>query len=157
MEKLVRNRTLLEDWLGLTPNQLTIPAELAKEMAEVLPVQLEKVRLAPDLYRWYSNWEIINKEGNHAVGGMGLAGQADNEGKVFVGYWIDERYQKKGYMTEALGGLSRWVFEHPEVLFLSASTPLDNLASQKVLVKNGFIRQGEYDGHPFYVLPRPKV
>lgn len=154
---LVESRAKMERSLGLRESGLRYPESIKMDLAEVLPVQLQKVVLAPHLYPWYTNWEIIVRSENQSVGGMGLAGQPDAEGNVFIGYWIDARYQQRGYMTEALAGLLEWVFECPEALLASASTPSGNVPSQRVLIKNGFEKRGDYEGHPLFVKPRPRM
>ena len=58
-------------------------------------------------------------------------------------------------MTEAVRALANWAFADRSVNAITANTPEDNIASQRVLQKSGFERRGEYEGQPFWVLDRP--
>lgn len=63
--------------------------------------------------------------------------------KAEVGYLIGEKsYWGKGYATELVGLLSDYAFNRLGLRKLSADVVQDNIASQKVLQKNGFTRWG---------------
>lgn len=55
-----------------------------------------------------------------------------------VGYGLDVRYHGKGYATEALLALVEWGFSHGALKTIIADTPVENIPSQRVLVKNKF-------------------
>ncbi len=59
-----------------------------------------------------------------------------------LGYWVAEHVNGRGVATRALGHACRWAFEHCALHRLEAGTLVDNLASQRVLEKNGFQRIG---------------
>ncbi len=89
-------------------------------------------------FEWFTNWQIISLEKNIVIGGIGFAGLPDVEGKTMVGYGLDVRYHGKGFASEALQALCKWGFSHPMLLAIVADTPAQHMASQKVLIKNGF-------------------
>jgi len=89
-------------------------------------------------YFWYTNWEIILKDSSCSVGGIGLAGLPDDQGTTEIGYAIDQKYEGQGFATEALQGLSTWAFQDAGLQTLRAETPIENLASQRVLTKTTF-------------------
>lgn len=60
----------------------------------------------------------------------------------FLGYSIDESYQGKGYMKEAVNLLCDYAFEDMNLHRLEASTLLDNSKSQSVLRACGFKELG---------------
>ncbi|HYH13795.1 MAG TPA: GNAT family N-acetyltransferase, partial [Flavisolibacter sp.] len=62
----------------------------------------------------------------------------NTDGEVEIGYGIYPQFQKKGYMTEAVGVICQWAFEQNRVASVLAETNNTNTASQKVLMKNGF-------------------
>ena len=39
----------------------------------------------------------------------------------------------------------KWAFEHPEIVAVEAETDPDNAASQRVLMKCGFVANGEIE------------
>jgi len=75
---------------------------------------------------------------NLALGLAGFKGVPAGDGKVELGYSIDHIYQGRGYMTETVRALVNWAFAHPECREVKAFTQPGNIASRKVLVKNGF-------------------
>ena len=85
-----------------------------------------------------------------AVGMLGTKGGADDRGAVEIGYGFNASFESRGYATEAVGALVRSLLAHPDVRTVTAETAVDNLASQRVLEKNGFVRTGvgsnDHDG-----------
>jgi ribosomal-protein-alanine N-acetyltransferase len=59
-----------------------------------------------------------------------------------VGYWIDERRNGRGLATRALAEVVGVAFGELRLHRLEAGTLVDNVASQRVLEKNGFERIG---------------
>jgi ribosomal-protein-alanine N-acetyltransferase len=92
----------------------------------------------PDNYIWYTNWLIVSKEENVAVGGIGITGLPDEKGECETGYGMDLNHRGKGYATEALVCLAQWAFQNPGLKAIIAHTLIDGLNSQRVLQKAGF-------------------
>ena len=61
---------------------------------------------------------------------------------AIVGYWIDRERNGRGLATGALDEVVRFAFGELGLHRLEAGTLVDNLASQRVLEKNGFERIG---------------
>jgi len=59
-----------------------------------------------------------------------------------VGYWIDGNAQGRGLATRAVGEIVRFAFDELGLHRVEAGTLVDNIASQRVLEKNGFTRIG---------------
>jgi [ribosomal protein S5]-alanine N-acetyltransferase len=154
LETLVRGWADLEAALGINAAGIWIPDELREAMPQSFAICLEQCKTQPDDYLWHTVWPIIHNEENRVIGTIGLGGPP-KERRVIIGYWIDERYRNRGYGTEAVQALAQWAFENPTVSSVTASTPEENLASQRVLQKSGFNRRGEYEGSPLWVLDRP--
>jgi ribosomal-protein-alanine N-acetyltransferase len=89
-------------------------------------------------FEWYTTWEIIFKEENVAVGGIGFSGLPDQHGKSMTGYGLDMRYFRRGIATEALSAIIPWAFRNSDLKKIIADTPLLHTASQRVLLKNNF-------------------
>nr|WP_275040963.1 GNAT family N-acetyltransferase [Grimontia indica] len=60
-----------------------------------------------------------------------------------MGYVVSERLQRKGLASEMLQGLVSWCQQSGKVATLSGGAEENNLASVRVLEKNGFVRDGE--------------
>ncbi|RIV22529.1 N-acetyltransferase [Fibrisoma montanum] len=142
----LRSRTLLERILGLTPEPYDLEPEYYTEVVDALQnYWLPNTERYPSQYMWFTNWEIVPKDQNRSVGGIGLAGLPNDAGETMVGYSLLRKYRRQGYATEAMQGLLNWAFENPNLQTVIADTHIDNQASQGVLIKNGFIKIREID------------
>jgi [ribosomal protein S5]-alanine N-acetyltransferase len=114
----------------------------AADVEEAMEFWLNNTASHPEHFEWFTNWEIILRDENIAIGGIGFAGLPDEEAKSMIGYGLDIRFRGKGIATEALGALIFWGFQNPNLKTIIADTPLHHVASQKVLLKNNF-----YESH----------
>ena len=55
-----------------------------------------------------------------------------------TGYGLDIRYHGRGIATEALKAIATWGFLNENLKTIIADTPLLNIPSERVLLKNGF-------------------
>ena len=95
----------------------------------------------PDQWVWYAIWMIELKDGTH-VGDLCFKG-LNPDGSVEIGYGILDEYQGQGFATEAVDAAVAWAAQQPGVTRIEAETEPDNIPSQKVLAKCGFIPIGE--------------
>ena len=78
-----------------------------------------------------------------AVGGIGIVPQKDVERiGAEIGYWIGEKYWSKGIMTKAVKEMTEYAFFNFPLHKIYAPIFDFNIASQKVLQKAGFEREG---------------
>jgi [ribosomal protein S5]-alanine N-acetyltransferase len=61
---------------------------------------------------------------------------------VTIGYFLDKSCWGKGFATEAVKLLSKFLFEDVGVNRIQAEVMPINEASKKVLLKNGFLKEG---------------
>ena len=94
----------------------------------------------PEQWKWYAIWMIELKDGTH-IGELCFKG-IDSNGSVEIGYGISEAYEGNGYGTEAVLVVVHWAIEQKEVTRIEAETDPENIASQRVLKKCGFIADG---------------
>jgi len=81
----------------------------------------------------------VNRE---AAGGIGLHSLKDvyrYNGEI--GYWLSESYWGRGIMSDAIGVMVEYAFLHTHWLRLFATIYDHNLASMRILEKNGFHRE----------------
>lgn len=121
------------------------------EATEFWIVQTKKHRHA---YEWYTTWEIILKDEQVAVGGIGFSGLPDESGKSMAGYGLDMRYYGRGIATEALAAMIQWGFKHPALTCIVADTPIVHAASHRVLQKNNFVEQSRDEALIHWILNR---
>lgn len=78
---------------------------------------------------------------NQFIGIMGLHPKISDE-NAFIGYLMHPDFHGKGWMKESVSTLIQYGFEHKNLHKIYAETLHTNIASQKVLLANGF--QPEY-------------
>jgi [ribosomal protein S5]-alanine N-acetyltransferase len=142
---LKENRALMEKNMGLTVSNMQFDPQIQAEMNEAIDFWISRVGENEEDYSWFTNWEMVLKEKNMSIGGIGLTGLPDRKGEVTVGYGVDGNYHRQGYATEALQAMVQWIFKNAHVHRIVAETLKDNVASHKVLHKNGFVKAAEKD------------
>lgn len=125
--------------------------EMKKAYSEMLDVMLH----LNGCEEWGSDWKISLRTGA-TVGGIGFKGVPDAQGIVEIGYGIDEAYRQKGYATEALAGMVKWAMEQDGVKCITAQTEPNNKISQKVLLLNGFFRDGNGEEGPLFKIQKDR-
>lgn len=87
-----------------------------------------------------SAWLIV--EDGEVVGLCSLT-RAPTDATLHIGYGIAPSRQRAGAATRAIAALAAWARSDPRVARITADTGADNLASQRVLERNGFRCSGE--------------
>lgn len=86
---------------------------------------------------WY--WTAMSSNERHLVGFGGFKGAPDERGWLEIGYAVSEAHQGHGYATRAVGALTRWARTCDQVKGVRAQVRPANMASRKVLKRNGFV------------------
>jgi RimJ/RimL family protein N-acetyltransferase len=92
---------------------------------------------APTDARWRT-LQAIERASGLAIGGIGCHG-APSEGIVEIGYGFAPEVRGRGLATEALAALVHFLEAQPEVRVVRAATDADNVPSQRVLERCGFV------------------
>ena len=90
-------------------------------------------------------WVLTDHEGS-VVGFVKLF-EIQHRSKAEIGYWLTERLWGKGLMTEALQAVVAFAFGPLGLHRIYATTHLDNKASQRVLERTGFKKEGVLRKH----------
>lgn len=85
---------------------------------------------------------IFRKEDNQFVGSTGYHRINWNIPKVEIGYWLDSRHTKKGYMLEAVNSLVKFAFEKWDVKRVEIRCDPRNINSKAVAERAGFQLEG---------------
>lgn len=100
-------------------------------------------------------YAIVNREGGEAIGCVGLVPDGyehfpPQEGERELGYWIGLPFWNRGLTTEAVRAYVRYCGDVLKLRSLMITVNRNNVASQRVAVKCGFIhfRNFEADGIP---------
>ena len=138
--KYIRNDNSLEVELNLLESSRTISSELKEALEQTI---LPNVADPNKNYLYSTLWTVILKEENKMVGDLCFVGEPNENGEIEIGYGTYDEFKKKGYMTEAVGGILKWAEKQPTVKSIIAATEKENHASYSVLEKNNFIKSGE--------------
>jgi len=111
----------------------------AADVEEAIEFWIKNTQEHREHFEWFTNWEIILKEENVAVGGIGFAGLPSEAGTTMTGYGLDVRYHGRGIASEALQSIIPWAFKNENLKAIIADTQLLNFPSQRVLQKNCFL------------------
>jgi len=140
-----KGRAEMELSLGLTPNPLELEDFYISETSKALhDFWIPQTRKFPFDFCWYTNWEIIYKSSSCSVGGIGFSGLPNNDGITEIGYVVDQKFREKGIVSEAIKLLISWASQDKDLKKIKAETMQDNVASQKVLIKNDFVKVKEH-------------
>lgn len=83
---------------------------------------------------------------DEAVGGIGIHPQKDIHRKnAELGYWLAEPYWGHGIVSAAIQEMLEFAFLHFDINRVFARPFGSNLASQKVLEKNGFVLEAKME------------
>ena len=91
-----------------------------------------------DHWIWYTYWFIIRKSDNKIIGTLSFNGKPNTESEVKISYALGEKFEHKGYMTEALSGLCKWIKQNTKANNIIAETKLDNYRSHRLLKRCKF-------------------
>ena len=123
--------------------QFIIEKESDPEMKQAYTEMLAGCRINPDKRIWYAVWNMeLKANPGEIVGDFCFKGLGD-DGVVEIGYGLKEAYRHHGYMTEAVRNITEWALSQGNVKQVEAETDEKNTASQNVLSRAGFIRNGK--------------
>lgn len=86
------------------------------------------------------------------VGSVNLTPDDDDKTKGEIGYYLGSEFTGKGYMIKAVTTLSEFAFKNLGYKKIYGKVHKDNIGSQKVLIKSGFIDGGSVDGDLIFTL-----
>jgi ribosomal-protein-alanine N-acetyltransferase len=86
---------------------------------------------------------IFRRGDDRLLGGLSLYNvRGDTACSGTLGYWIGQPFARSGYMSEALAALLDFCFEELKLNRVEAACLPENEASQRLLRKAGFVREG---------------
>ncbi|MFN3365181.1 MAG: GNAT family N-acetyltransferase [Exiguobacterium mexicanum] len=87
-------------------------------------------------------WGIVTTETSDLIGTIGFHNRAPRHRRAEIGYEIHPDYWRHGYATEALQAAISYAEQTGEMDRIGAIVFTENIASQQMLEKNGFSREG---------------
>ncbi len=89
----------------------------------------------------FCRWAVLKKETAEIVGSCGFA-RPHGTKEIELGYLLARKFWGAGLATEAAAACLKYGFEELKFKEVIAMTDLENVASQKVLEKIGFVKRG---------------
>jgi [ribosomal protein S5]-alanine N-acetyltransferase len=87
-----------------------------------------------------SSFAIFDRGGGELLGGIGV--RLYDAAVVEVGYWVKAEARGRGVATRALALIARFAIDELGAARVQLRTEPDNVASQRVAEKAGFIHEG---------------
>lgn len=87
-------------------------------------------------------WGLERRDTPGLIGSCGLFGWSRSDRKCTIGYELATAAQGQGFMHEAVVTAVAWGWKHMDLVRIEARIHPDNLASQRVVDRVGFEREG---------------
>ena len=96
------------------------------------------------------NWAITLKDNPQLIGIIGHYRIKPEHNRSEIGYMILPEFNGKGIVTEAIKAVIKYGFETMKLHSIEAVIDPENLASAKVLEKNGFVKEAHLKENEFF-------
>lgn len=121
-----------------------------------IPQDLEEARR--ELYYWRNvfyrgdgiYFAIARKDNDQLIGSIGLTSFNKYHNRIEISYDLAKEYWRQGITSKAIQAVSRYGFDVLKVNRIEAFTSVDNFASKKLLVKNGYTLEGTLRQHRYH-------
>lgn len=125
-----------------------IARPLAKTLADVkaLLADIDKAIAANELI----NWGIAFKGHNRIIGTIGFYRMKLEHHRSEVGYMLNKDFHRQGIMHEALQPVLDYGFNVMKLHSIEGVIDPLNIASEKLLQKNGFVKEAYFKENWFY-------
>lgn len=98
----------------------------------------------------YLNFQLLDKTNLNVIGWCGFHSWYPEHQRAEIGYHIIEETNKgKGYMSEAFAAIIEYGFQHMQLNRIEALIGPQNIASQQLVNKLGFLKEGVMRQHYF--------
>jgi len=135
----IEDSPLLNEWF----NNMEFAGEYQHFPVQLSKNQLEKRIVEQRLYNVEWVDFIIQKKNGEKIGWIAHYVSAPNFGWIEIGLAIIPTERNKGYGTEAVQTIVDYLFLTRDIVRVQAVVHTENIASQKVLEKVGFKREGK--------------
>ena len=90
------------------------------------------------------NWAMTEKGNDKLISLIGFYKIENENFRSEIGYMLLPEYQNKGYITEAIKTLLNFGFNQMGLHSVEAVIDPRNIASEKALLKNGFVKEAHF-------------
>lgn len=96
------------------------------------------------------NWAITQKGSPKLIGIIGHYKLKPEHFRSEIGYMLLPEYQGKGIISEAIKEVVNYGFEVMKLHSIEAIIDPENISSEKVLKKNGFVKEAHFKENEYY-------
>ena len=96
------------------------------------------------------NWAITEKGSPKLIGIIGYYRTKPEHYRSEIGYMLLPEFHGKGFASEAIEIAVQFGFNEMKLHSIEAVLDPENKASERVLQKNGFIKEGHFKEHEYY-------
>lgn len=125
-----------------------VPRPLAKTPEDALnhiAIINEKIDLNEGI-----NWAITLKDNPKLIGIIGHYRIKPEHFRAEIGYMLLPEYHGKGIISEAINEVVKYGFQVMKLHSIEAIIDPDNIASERVLQKNGFVKEAHLKENEYY-------
>lgn len=130
----------LLDNIEITKNLAVVPHPYSLEEAEDFIERCQK-KAEKEPRKGY-NFAIELKDSGELIGSISIDRRGKDEEVGVLGYWLEPEHWRNGYMSEALQKILEFGFDDLKLRRIEAEAHTENNASQKLLEKFDFKREG---------------
>lgn len=148
-ERLILRRAKNEDALSLYENWDS-DVEMHKYVGYDLHTSIEDTRLL--IEKWIKEyddgrltWMIVRKDDNEIIGVISASNNELNKGQTEIGFSIGTRFQGKGYATESIKAIIKYLLIDCNLDIVNGGCYSSNIKSAKVMMKAGMKEQESID------------
>ncbi|PLT28260.1 GNAT family N-acetyltransferase [Peribacillus deserti] len=137
LEAIQASKNELSQWLPFAHKTMSL-----EEIEEGIRKSYARFILREDI-----RLHIYRKKDDQFIGSAGLHRMDWDIPKFEIGYWVDTRFAKKGYITEAAAALTQFAFEFYGAKRVEIRCDPENTASRRIPEKLGFHLDGIMRNH----------
>jgi [ribosomal protein S5]-alanine N-acetyltransferase len=120
-----------------------LPSQILEDTEELIDIStkmcLPNMQKKPENWPYFTRWMSVDLENNQKiVAELLLISGLDSSGAIEIGYGVTAGNDGRGLMTKTIACFLAWATQNKAVKRIKAETNRSNLASIRVLEKNGF-------------------
>lgn len=96
------------------------------------------------------SWAITQKGNDMMIGSTGFWRIERENYRAEIGYAILPEFENRGIMTEACLAIIKYGFDHLTIHSIEANIHPRNIASERILQKAGFVKEGYFKQNYYY-------
>jgi ribosomal-protein-alanine N-acetyltransferase len=125
---------------------------IARPLAKTVDDAVKLIRDTDDAIRRNEliNWGITFREEDKVIGTIGFYRMKPEHHRGEIGYMLNPKYHRQGIINEAVETAIKYGFGEMKLHSIEGCIDPRNSASEKVLLKNNFVKEAHYKENYFF-------